>query len=569
MIAKRLLLSGALVVFSLCAQDLEDDRIGGTPAAEALAPLGLGYKLIGWNDLGMHCLDGRDYSIFAVLPPFNTIHAHLIDPLGKLMKSGSGYIVTYQAVADPLTKSINTTSIGKTNFWQHALQLGFGPLAPDQGLMGNRMPGSKNTPRPMQFDPADNTFVAAGIPITPYPDAGSPVNVNYFPMMRLTARNSSGAVLATTDIVLPVSDEMTCGVCHASGTGTLAAEPKRGWVNASDPAKDVKLNVLRKHDDRFQASPVFQNAALKLGYSASGLETTVKTTPVLCDNCHASNALGKPVVPNIQPLTTAMHGLHARVADPATGTAMEAGSTRDTCYRCHPGPNTKCLRGAMGTLKTGTRAYAIECQNCHGGMSVVAGSARNGWLDEPNCQSCHTGTAVRNNGRIVYTSVFSTGTTMRAAVDQTFATNPDTPGKGLSLYRFSAGHGGLQCESCHGSTHAEYVSAIRNDNVQSTALQGHVGVLAECTACHSSPPATISGGPHGLHPIGQDWVRRHGDAAEDGRAAQCRNCHGLNYRGTLLSKAQANRTFNTEFGVRTFARGQVIGCYNCHDGPNP
>jgi hypothetical protein len=36
------------------------------------------YVLTGWSELGMHCIDGKDYSIFAVLPPFNTIHATLI-----------------------------------------------------------------------------------------------------------------------------------------------------------------------------------------------------------------------------------------------------------------------------------------------------------------------------------------------------------------------------------------------------------------------------------------------------------------------------------------------------------
>ena len=66
------------------------------------------------------------------------------------------------------------------------------------------------------------------------------------------------------------------------------------------------------------------------------------------------------------------------------------------------------------------------------------------------------------------------------AVDQTFATNADTPAAGLSLYRFSTGHGGLECEACHGSTHAEFPSSHRNDNIQSVEHQGHVGMLVEC-----------------------------------------------------------------------------------------
>ena len=72
-------------------------------------------QLLGWNNLGMHCMDS-DYSVFSILPPYNTIEAQLIVN-GKLVKAGSGYSVTYQAVADP-TGSINTTAMGKGNYLQ-------------------------------------------------------------------------------------------------------------------------------------------------------------------------------------------------------------------------------------------------------------------------------------------------------------------------------------------------------------------------------------------------------------------------------------------------------------------
>ncbi|MCZ7634918.1 MAG: hypothetical protein M5U12_01925 [Verrucomicrobia bacterium] len=44
-----------------------------------ILPLTFGatHALVGWNDLGMHCLDA-DFSVFSLLPPFNTIHAQLI-----------------------------------------------------------------------------------------------------------------------------------------------------------------------------------------------------------------------------------------------------------------------------------------------------------------------------------------------------------------------------------------------------------------------------------------------------------------------------------------------------------
>ena len=525
---------------------------------------GTSFKLIGWNDLGMHCDDGQDYSVFAVLPPYNTIHAHLIDNAGRLVVAPGGYAVTYQAINDPLTNTINTTSVPKTNFWQYVAALGFGSISPDVGVTGSAMPGTGNTPRGMTFSATDNTWVAVGIPMTNYADgAAAPFQKNYFPMMRLVAKNTAGTVMATTDIVLPISDEMTCTACHASNTGTVAARPSAGWVGNASPAKDVKLNILRKHDDRFKSNGVFLAASAARGYSSAGLEAQSAIKPFLCASCHGSNALSLAGYPGVPPLTTSMHGLHSTAPDPATGQTMENASTRESCYHCHPGPVTQCVRGAMANIKTSTGANAIECQSCHGTMSTLAVPARHGWLDEPACQQCHTGTATANSGQIAFTSVFTTGVTVRAAADQTFATNVDTPAAGLSLYRFSKGHGGLQCEACHGSTHAEFPTAIVNDNVQSTTLQGHVGMLVECASCHGTVPNTVTGGPHGLHPVGASWVSSHQDVAS-GRQATCQPCHGTDYRGTILSKTQADRTL----AGRSFPRGTAIGCYSCHNGPN-
>lgn len=73
-----------------------------------------GWRLVAWNDLGMHCLDA-DFSAFVILPPYNTIHAQLIDPAGQLVTVPGSVTVTYEAVADA-TGSINRSSVGKTNF---------------------------------------------------------------------------------------------------------------------------------------------------------------------------------------------------------------------------------------------------------------------------------------------------------------------------------------------------------------------------------------------------------------------------------------------------------------------
>ena len=45
------------------------------------------------------------------------------------------------------------------------------------------------------------------------------------------------------------------------------------------------------------------------------------------------------------------------------------------------------------------------------------------------------------------------------------------------------------------------MTIVRNIN-----LQGHAGVMVECTACHVTMPDSGNGGPHGMHPIGQGWV---------------------------------------------------------------
>jgi hypothetical protein len=43
----------------------------------------------------------------------------------------------------------------------------------------------------------------------------------------------------------------------------------------------------------------------------------------------------------------------------------------------------------------------------------------------------------------------------------------------------------------------------------------------------------------------------------------------MDYTGTVLSLAQGSRTFSAnEMGTKNFWRGQRIGCYTCHNGPD-
>lgn len=531
-------------------------------------------QILGWNNLGMHCMDS-DYSVFSILPPYNTINAQLI-VAGKLVTNGVGYTVTYQAVADP-DGSINKTSADKGN-WLEFAPLLYGGVAADQGLPfpgpdSFWMPGTNNAPQGMLLDTNLNWFFAYGIPITPYDDAGIK---NPYPMMRLIARNSGGTPIATNDIVLPVSDEMDCRACHASG-GRDRAKPANGWVWSDNPERDFRLNILRLHDQMQFSNhhDLYLSALAANNFNPQGLYRGVVADgkPVLCAVCHASEALGTGSYSNIPPLTAAVHAGHARARDPDTLIALDSSLNRASCYRCHPGSTTRCLRGAMGGAIAADGTLEMQCQSCHDNMSKVGAAGRKGWLDEPNCQQCHTGTATSNNGQIRYTSCFTdTNFTERVAVNQTFATKSNTPLPGISLYRFSTGHGGLQCSACHGSTHAEFPATHRNDNVRNEKIQGHAGVMIECTACHVSMSVnstTARGGPHGMHPVGQTWVTGHHDYI--GNLANCQICHGVDYRGTPLSRMQAARNINvsmdgTVVSFPTF-KGAEVGCYNCHNGP--
>ena len=217
----------------------------------------------------------------------------------------------------------------------------------------------------------------------------------------------------------------------------------------------------------------------------------------------------------------------------------------------------------MGRSVAANGQLAIQCQSCHGAMSQVGSAKRTGWLEEPNCQSCHTGDAVTNAGQIRYENVFAFGDVMRTTTNPRFATVPNSPATGFSLYRFSRGHGGLYCQACHNSTHAEFPSIDDNDNLASKQQQGYIGPIAECQSCHGTTPNTVNGGPHGLHPMGQSWVNGHHDNA----GTACRICHGTDYRGTVLSRSRTDRTLSGK-GTKVFWRGFQIGCYSCHNGPN-
>ena len=366
------------------------------------------YVVLGWNDLGMHCYN-HDFQDLAVLPPYNTLWAQVIRRGDPPQIVTDGVIVQY-SFPD------NKTSSNKTNFWKYAPQLFGVNLADNVGLKGKGMAGV--------MDPEADYFVAEGIPLTEFSDSAPSQPAPYQQAVITVKDAASDTVLASLTVVAPVSTEMHCDYCHASGKDPGGNQAR------------VELNILDTHDDEEDTNLINQR-------------------PVLCANCHASNALGMSGNPSLPSLSKAMHDKHKD----------EVSNTLEGCYSCHPGPTTKCLRDVMSQAVPSTidPNRKMDCIDCHGTMEQVSKNP-NPWLNEPRCDTCHTPTATHQYNQ-----------------DQT-------------LYRFSKGHGGVYCAACHDSPHAIAPSREGADAIKFNQLQGKNGPLNTCTVCHLTEP--VGKGPH-------------------------------------------------------------------------
>ena len=173
-----------------------------TPVPTAPAQTGR-YKLIAWNDLGMHCVDDT-FDAFSILPPYNNLWAQLV-----VQPNGGAPQVLTQGVTVEYGFVDNSTSANKINFWDYETALFGVNLPPNIGLTGNGLTG--------QMRAAGDHFVAEGVPLTPYNDS-TPTQRQPYQLARLVARNSStGEMLAETTFVAPVSDEINCMNCHHDG----------------------------------------------------------------------------------------------------------------------------------------------------------------------------------------------------------------------------------------------------------------------------------------------------------------------------------------------------------------
>jgi hypothetical protein len=497
-----------------------------------------------------------------------------------------------------------------------------------------------------------NRFTAEGIPILPIDDQG---REQTYPLMRVEARDASThQVLAHVDVTVPVASEADCQQCHASqnvcghqNSYTLIcddianSDPAIAFVDAdingnfsesvpgTNPEQRVinaaKINILRLHDSKHGT-------------------TLDATRSVVCANCHYSPALdlahlgpnddnGKEQTQHIS-MSRAMHGFHgnlnkqAAFADLFPNMPAPDSATRDlesqekilgeTCYQCHPGKRSKCLRGAMGN-------GGIVCQDCHGQMAQVGndftenfpldGSAdlskRVSWAEEPKCQSCHIGDvfqvaqakASSNAAELIFNArdKDSHRDALRLHMAYGASAHLEAPGGGnlrlqmldfadsrfasnMPLYRLSGGadgsgkgHNGMSCEGCHGSTHAIWPARneLASDNQNAIGLQGHSGPVVECSTCHEGDLGNTLDGPHGMHPVGSGRFANggHEDMAERNPNA-CRACHGMNGEGTVLSRMSTTRTLECDDrdlpGCNSnkeiiLERGTMVGCTQCHE----
>ena len=280
--------------------------------------------VFGYNDLGMHCMN-QDFSEMMILPPYNTLHAQVIDRGGEDPRIvTSGVEISYRFPS-------NTTSFTKTNFWDYAQAL-FGlpsPLQQDMGLAGNGLTGTMNS---LVAD-GRTDWSAVGIPLTPLDDD---LTENAYALAVITV-SRAGQDLVQTQAVAPVSWEISCNICHKT--------------SGISPATDI----LRAHDTLHGTS----------------LESS---KPVTCGVCHGQPALGMAGNTSLPTLSRAMHGAHAP--------RMAQAQLQVECYACHPGKRTQCFRDLHFS-------HGMICNDCHGDMTSVADPSRLPWQTEPRCETCH------------------------------------------------------------------------------------------------------------------------------------------------------------------------------------
>ncbi len=478
-----LIISTAGLVFSdvvrkTVAHGIDAVTIQGEDVVPA-AIVGSKYTVIGWNDLGMHCIS-PSFKDMAILPPYNNLMVQVIrrDDLPKVITAG--ITVEYRI-------KNNTTTAGKTDFWLYVEQL-FGVNPPEGiGLTGNGLSGTMQA--------VGDHFEATGIPVLPLKDS---MKWNPYQTAIVTVKDGAGQVVARTKVVLPVSDELNCGKCH----GTT----------------DTEVNILTLHDTLNGTNLMNQR-------------------PVLCASCHADNALGLAGDPLLPSLSQAMHGHHALLGDAAPACYDCHPGPKTKCNRSairgmgpsHGNPNCETCHGSLqqvaDSIQLGRQPWLQEpvCEQCHGadystGTALYRNSKGHGGI---YCAACH------NSPHAWYPSknpldnrqpmqLQGTPDALHKCtichVTKPAGRNPHTavfaghPADWYTAHRSYARKNGVKsCRVCHG-----------------TKLRGDAG--PSCFTCH---------GPVWRNPHPSNWRDIHGGYVESNGTGWCTKCHGADLKGGL------------------------------------
>jgi hypothetical protein len=458
------------------------------------------YKVVAWNDLGMHCAC-PSFAGFLLLPPFNTIRAQVFqfgpnDPVVVTSANAAtlGLTIGYNMIDNTDALLQGDTYFKQWITYSPKLFPGFQPVVGGkvQGLAGFGLSGN------MAYDSNLLDWKAVGIPAYPLVSSTPSLNImtdplggpnrNPYPVTNVFVKNASGTVVAQTNTVTPVAFGGCC-TCHLK----LAAA--NGYP-ATPAGSFTYLGVMH-------------------GRNSSGINIAMIDPdgdgvggPVRCSWCHWDPAMGEAAAPgwpagtkllpgagtlkkSVYSFSDVLHRFHTQ--DPLVLTTAYDPNIAKNCYDCHPGNNVNCYRGAHVKTNTG-----IWCTDCHGDLNqrVAAGQLTQPWKTStlPSCIGPASG----------ITSAFPCHAS-RDVGGRTYPTTPELFGKFIN----SRGHkGSIRCQTCHGEAHAEAPSAMALDNVQLQTLQGAVAgvtyptgknssyALGACQFCHPGKSTTWQKPPH-------------------------------------------------------------------------
>lgn len=446
------------------------------------------YKVIAYNDLGMHCAcPGSQY--FSVLPPFNAIRAQVLqigaaDPVVV----SSGVNVTYAMATTNETDAYLQADNYFSNIIAYGPKMfpGYQPVVNNKivSISGAGLAGS------MAYNSQFKAYEVIGVPAFPVPTGTSadiltdpidPTLANRDPYLQanITVTDTSGNTLATTSTTVPVAWGGCCS-CHIQ----LAKQHGK------------KANLLGSF--QYMGSLHGQNSS-KIDFSLIDPDGDGKPGPIRCSWCHWDPAMGETSAkglpyfwPNYKILRGAnftsadikvstrsfsdvLHQFH--VKSTVVLTQFDANIAKN-CYDCHPGNGANCYRGAM-------HSAGVNCYDCHGDLNqrVAAGQLTQPWQQStlPTCNAPSAGAT----------------TTFACHSSSTYPT-PGTWNNGLyGKYINSRGHqGSILCSTCHGSPHAEAPSTLAQDNNQNMSLQNDARPLGKCSICHPGMSSTWAVPPH-------------------------------------------------------------------------